>query len=261
MITLARIHLFPIKSLDPVRVPEARLLPTGALEQDRRFALVDQQGAYVNGKRTARVHSLRAQFELSSGVVRLRSPEAAAEAVFSLDQDQDRLAAWLGQYFGIPVSIIENTEGGFPDDMELPGPTVISTETLGAVASWFAGISVEGARDRFRANLEIAGAEPFWEDRLLAPGLGAVRFRIGDAELLGMNPCARCIVPTRDAETGSPIHGFAKEFARQRRAQLPAWAPSERFDHFYRLAVNTKPAMGKPVTIREGDPVEILGIE
>ncbi len=260
MPTLARIHLYPFKSLEPVRVSEARLLPTGALEHDRRFALVDERGAYINGKRTSLVHALRTHFNPTSGEFRVRVAGSDDEHCFHVDSQREELATWFSQYFEMPVTILENTDGGFPDDLELPGPTVISTGTLSTVASWFAGVTVDGARDRFRANLEIAAGEPFWEDRLLAPGMGAVRFRIGEAELLGMNPCARCIVPTRDAATGTPIHGFAKEFARLRKENLPAGAPAERFDHFYRLAVNTKPAASRPVVIREGDVVEILGV-
>lgn len=261
MPTLARIHLYPFKSLDPVRVSEARLLPAGALEHDRRFALVDERGTFINGKRTNLVHSLRTHFDPASGEFRVRVADSSAEHAFHVDRQRDELAAWFSQYFEMPASILENTDGGFPDDLELPGPTVISTDTLATVATWFEGVNVDGARDRFRANLELATGEAFWEDRLLAPGLAAVRFRIGEAELLGMNPCARCIVPTRDAATGTPIHGFAKEFARLRRENLPAWAPAERFGHFYRLAVNTKPAASRPVVIREGDEVEMLGVE
>jgi uncharacterized protein YcbX len=261
MPTLARIHLYPFKSLDPVRVSEARLLPTGALEHDRRFALVDERGTYINGKRITLVHSLRTQFDPAGGEFRVRIADSNQVHTFHVDRQREELAAWFSQYFEMPVSILENTEGGFPDDLELPGPTVISTDTLATVATWFEGVTVDGARDRFRANLEFAAGEPFWEDRLLAPGMGAVRFRIGEAELLGMNPCARCIVPTRDAATGTTIHGFSKEFARRRKESLPAWAPAERFDHFYRLAVNTKPAASRPVVIREGEEVEILGVE
>lgn len=258
---LARIQIYPFKALDPVQVSEARLLPTGALEHDRRFALVDERGDYINGKRTNRVHLLRTQFDPASGEFRVRIANSGTELVFHVDRQRDELSAWFSRYFEMPVSILENTDGGFPDDTELSGPTLISTGTLAAVAGWFAGLTIDSARLRFRANLEIDAEEPFWEDRLLAPGMGVVRFRIGEAELLGMNPCARCIVPTRDAESGTPMHGFAKEFASRRRESLPAFAPADRFDHFYRLALNTKPGASRPVTIRSGDEVDILGIE
>lgn len=261
MATLARIHLHPIKSFDPSRVTEAVLLPSGALEHDRRYALVDMQGNFINGKRTPAMHRLRSRLDLSSNRLTLRIEREPDEHLFQLNSDLPALTEWLSQYFETPVELLENSDGGFPDDTEFPGPTVISSGTLAAVASWFPGLAIDGARERFRANLEIEGVEPFWEDRLLAPGLGAVRFRIGDAELLGMNPCARCIVPTRDARSGESITQFAKTFARERKANLPGWAPAERFDHFYRLAVNTRPTSGRRVTIHEGDAVEILGVE
>jgi hypothetical protein len=261
MATLSRIHLHPIKSFDPLRVSEAVLLPSGALEHDRQFALVDVQGNFVNGKRTPAMHRLRSRFDVLSSRLSLRAEGDRDEQSFDLRRELPALTEWLSQYFEMPVELLENSDGGFPDDTEYPGPTVISTATLAAVASWFPGLTSDGARERFRANLEIDGVEPFWEDRLLAPGIGAVRFRIGEAELLGMNPCARCIVPTRDARSGESIAQFAKTFARERLASLPPWAPVERFDHFYRLAVNTRPTSSRSVTIREGDTVEILGVE
>jgi uncharacterized protein YcbX len=129
------------------------------------------------------------------------------------------------------------------------------------VARWFPGIALDETRDRFRANLEVDAAEPFWEDRLLAENLGVVRFEIGAAQLLGTNPCARCPVPTRNPYTGEAIHGFAKAFAQKRQATLPDWAPTSRFDHFYRLSVNTRPVRSQPATIRVGDELKILGKE
>jgi MOSC domain-containing protein len=171
------------------------------------------------------------------------------------------LADWFGRYFDTRVTVVENPDGGFPDDTESPGPTVISTATLAEVASWFPDLSVDEARARFRANLEIDGVEPFWEDRLVAEGLGAVRFEIGEVEFLGTNPCARCVVPSRDPRSGAPIREFAKAFARHRQAELPDWAPEGRFDHFYRLAVNTRRADGRPATLRVGDEVRIVGAE
>jgi uncharacterized protein YcbX len=41
-----------------------------------------------------------------------------------------------------------------------------------------------------------------------------------------------------------------------RRATLPSWAPTERFDHFYRLSTNTRvPSADQGKFLRIGDPV------
>ena len=68
--TLGRITIYPIKSLDGVDVESVAVLPNGALENDRRFALVDADGHYVNGKRTAAVHRIRAAYDLTQMTVR-----------------------------------------------------------------------------------------------------------------------------------------------------------------------------------------------
>jgi uncharacterized protein YcbX len=138
------------------------------------------------------------------------------------------------------------------------GPTVISTATLADVTTWFPGLEVGETRRRFRANLEIEDVEPFWEDRLYGEEGEAVRFQIGDVQLEGTNPCQRCVVPTRSTDSGERYAEFATIFERQRYETLPWWATRSRFDHFYRLAVNTRPVTGQTGTIRVGDEVRIL---
>jgi uncharacterized protein YcbX len=248
---LRRITVYPIKSLDGVSVDEVHVLPSGALANDRRFALVAAGGRYVNGKSTAAVQRIRAEYNLAAMTVRFDGTDE-----FSLLDDRAKIGAWLRTALGITCVLNEDIYRGFPDDAEAPGPTLVSTATLEAVASWFPGMSLDEARRRFRANLEFDGVEPFWEDRLVGPAGAAVRFTIGDVAWLGVNPCQRCVVPTRDALTGETDRGFQKTFAERRRAALPAWAPAERFDHFYRLAVNTKLATGdSPGRLRVGDAI------
>ena len=258
-IRLARIVVYPIKSLDGICVSEARVLPSGALEHDRRFAICDASGRFVNGKRTPAVHRLETYCDPVARTVRFRKKDGGAAVEFHIDGDRPELQSWLSEFFGMRVTLEENADGGFPDDTVLPGPTVISTATLETVAMWFDGMSVDEARLRFRANLEISGSEPFWEDRLFRGEGDAVRFSIGAARFEGMNPCARCVVPTRSTETGDRDYSFQKVFVANRRRALPAWADRDRFDHYFRLAVNTRRSPAEPPdaerTIRVGDVI------
>jgi uncharacterized protein YcbX len=259
---LARIIVYPIKSLDGLAVGEARILPSGALEHDRRFAICDASGQFINGKRTDAVHRLQTHCDPVARTVCFRRKDDGPTAEFHIDGDRHELQRWLSEFFGMDVTLEENADGGFPDDTLLPGPTVVSTATLQTVASWFEGVTLDEARLRFRANLEIAGAEPFWEDRLYREEGEPVRFSIGAAQFEGMNPCARCVVPTRSAATGKRDPAFQKVFAANRRHTLPAWVERTRFDHFFRLAVNTRPSPAQPPdgarTIRVGDPVRMV---
>ncbi len=258
---LVRINVFPIKSLDPLPLERAVLLPSGALEHDRRYALRDAAGELLTAKRTLAAQRLRSTFDPTLGRLTLRREGTEESRTFDVVAQRGEMSQYLSEYFEVPLELVENPTAGFPDDTDSPGPTLISTATLAKVASWFPGVTTAEARRRFRANLEIDAIEPFWEDRLVAEAPRVVRFRIGDAELLGTNPCQRCPVPGRNSFTSEPTHGFAKTFAQHREASLPSWAPAGRFDHFYRLAVNTRPGNGQTTTLAVGDDVTIIGIE
>jgi hypothetical protein len=248
--------IYPIKSFDGTAVDEARVLPSGALENDRRFALFDAEGQVVNGKRTPHMHRLRSRFDRNGGRVTLSDGPRSRD--FSLASDRRQIEEWLATFFGFPVRLEENAAAGFPDDTVAPGPTVVSAATLAEVSSWYEELAFEEIRRRFRANLIIDGVEPFWEDRLYSEEGQFVRFQVGKVNLEGAYPCQRCVVPTRSSETGERYDEFAKIFEARRYETLPYWATRSRFDHFYRLAVNTRPIAGVTGTIRVGDDVEIV---
>ncbi|MBP0018675.1 MAG: MOSC N-terminal beta barrel domain-containing protein [Cyanobacteria bacterium SBLK] len=236
--TLSHILIFPIKSLDGVSVQQARILQGGALEYDREFAIVDARGKFVNGKRTAKIHQLRSQFDLSQRTMTI-SVQGNDPQTFSLDRDRKALAQWLSQFLGFTVELQQNRVTGFPDDRRSPGPTIISTATLETLSSWFSEIDVESMRSRFRTNLEFSDTPPFWEDILYEYQSQGQSFAIGRVAVQGINPCQRCIVPTRDPITGEATSKFQKTLAMHRRASLPEWADEKIFNHYYRIAVNT----------------------
>jgi uncharacterized protein YcbX len=175
---------------------------------------------------------------------------------FDLTQEQAPIEAWFSDYFGQPVQLRHNTVMGFPDDTDSPGPTVISTATLQTVADWF-GVSLTDCRQRFRTNLEIDGVPAFWEDQLFSESGHPIPFQIGPVTLQGINPCQRCIVPTRDPVTGAAIAGFQKRFSTQRAESLPATVARSRFNHFYRLAVNTRSSGAVGQTLTVGDAITL----
>ena len=69
---------------------------------------------------------------------------------------------------------------------------VISEESL---ADLNARLAEPVEMRRFRPNLVVRGAGPYAEDEW-------DRFRIGELELRAVKPCARCVLTTRDPETG-----------------------------------------------------------
>lgn len=256
---LDRITVYPVKSLDGLDVAQAEVLSGGALRDDRRFALVDADGWAVHGKRTAAVHRVRSTYDRAERALTLGLEGGSDRRTFQMDADRDALQAWLSEALGVAVQVVEDQEAGFPDDTEAPGPTVVAAATLDAVAAWFPGLDGESCRRRFRANLTVGGVDPFWDDRLYEGPGRAVRFRVGGVVFEGTNPCQRCVVPGRSPTTGEAVPAFPARFASRRREALPPWAEAARFDHFFRLAVNTRLADRGAGVVRVGDPVEILG--
>jgi uncharacterized protein len=252
--TVDRLEIFPIKSLDGCPVDQATITSGGALEFDRRWALVDGQGNFINAKRYAQIHTIRSKFDLVTLQLDLSAP-GMPDGCWAIDNPA--LSGWFSKYFEQPIHIQENTVIGFPDDTAAPGPTIISTASLQAIASWYPHLSVPEIRRRLRTNIEITAVHAFWEDRLFTNN--PQDFTIGNIPCQGINPCQRCIVPTRNATTGSIDPGFQKTFGTHRAATLPAEIDRSRFNHFYRAAINTRlPASTIGQTIQIGDSIRLV---
>jgi hypothetical protein len=240
MPTLSRLLVHPVKSLDPLALDAATVLDSGGLSYDREYAMVDADGDYVNGKREPAVHRLASEFDPGTGALTVGPRDGTERETFRLPDERAAAADWLSAFFGYEVRLRRDASGGFPDDTHLSGPTVIAAATLEAVADWFDGIDAAGMCRRLRPNLVVSGVEPFWEDRLYAGEGRVVPFDVGAARFEGVNPCQRCAVPTRDPDTGAETPGFRERFLERREATLPEWAARDRFDHYFRLMVNTR---------------------
>ena len=262
MASLARIRVHPIKALDPEELDRVRISPVGGLTGDRTYAIRDPAGEYVNGKLTDAVHHLSTDVDLDAGSVTIGVRGAGGASSFHLDRDRDALAAWLSAYFGFDVGI-ESAPGGELSDSSVlddraSGATVVSTGTLETVASWFPDVDVESVRSRFRSNLEVDGVPPFWEDRLV--GDGGERFEIGGVVFDAVKPVYRCVVPTRDPDTGERTEGFRERFIEKRAETFPEWADPAAFDHLYALTTLATPDdSSRGETVAVGDDVELVG--
>jgi uncharacterized protein YcbX len=240
---LAVIRLHPIKALDGVSVPDCRIGPGGGLDLDRVWALYAADGQCINGKSTAAIHQIRAAYapDVSSVTLSVAGDRPTFESrTFAFPGDAAGAQAWFSTYFEQPVTVRYAPEG-MPDDTIRNGPMVISTATLKTVCDWFPELDLDESRRRFRAPLEIDGVCAFWEDRLFrAQESDPVLFAVGEVSLEGVNPCPRCVVPSRDVMSGVDTIGFQKRFSDLRREHYPAWAAKPvRITHFYHLGINT----------------------
>ena len=305
MSTLDRITIYPVKSLDGLEVVESCVLESAALENDRRWRLVDMDGRVINAKRSPVFHAIRAEYELDERLVTFWIDPVAITAAALPAADFDRLRGmagnaggqrsgghavrdsfhlvpgqggpceWLSEVFGCNVLLQERADGGFPDDRDAPGPTLVATATLAEVGRWF-GFDLAESRRRFRVNLEIGGCDAFWEDTLASPARPEFQsdlppdlpidpyadlpppepreFSIGDARFIATNVCRRCVVPTRDSHAGMVTEHFRDAFEARRSRGMRADVDAAAWGTLYRLGVNTK-LHGHPAAIAVGSGV------
>ena len=257
MAAIEGLRVYPVKGLDGVDVDAARIREGGTLEYDREFALFDSEDRIVNGKWTDRIHELRTDFDPDTVELSVETPERECETFeLATETGRDRAAAWFGEDFGGDLRLERDTTVGHVDRTEM-GPSVISTATLAEVASWFDDLTVESTRRRLRANVEVSGVPAFWEDRFV--GDEAPSFEAGPLRIEGVTPCARCVVPSRDPDTGDPLPGFRERFVEKRRETFPDWADADAFDHHYTLMLIARVIEGHGETLRVGDTVDVVG--
>jgi len=254
---IERLTVYPVKGLDRLTVDRSRVRPGGTLEHDREFALLDGDGERVNAKQSDRFHALETTYDPETVTLRVDAPERCE---FALDSEDGRAeaAAWLTDALGLDGDrrLDRNTDVGHVDRRSM-GPSVISTATIETVAGWFDDMTVESARRRLRANVEVGGVPAFWEDRFV--GENAPAFRAGDVRIEGVTPCGRCVVPSRDPDTGEPTPEFRTEFLTNRQETFPEWADRDAFDHFYSLMIIASvPETDRGETIAVGDEVELV---
>ncbi|MFM9265782.1 MOSC domain-containing protein [Tychonema sp. BBK16] len=262
MAYVASIHIYPVKSLDGISVSQAAILSSGALEGDRSFAICDDQGEFVSSQRHNGTCFLRLSFNVINHIVGLKIQGTEQEIFFHIDRERARIESWLTSYFGFPIKLVENLITGFPDNIAAPGPTIISTETIAEIASWFPRVCVNEMRQHLRANIEIGDVPPFWEDQLFAASDEVVHLQIGKVIFEATHPSQEFIVSTRNSFREQVYPNFQEVFTAKRNQTIADSARRSPLSHLSQLNINTRVldrTSGKILHI--GDEVKIISIK
>jgi len=256
---ISKLRIYPIKSLGHVEVEEAEI-GIRSLKYDRQFAMVDENGRYVNGKRTGRVNQLQSKFDLSTGSIWLAEKGNEEAIQFELRAGNADLDKYLSEFFDIKLNLVQNDKGEFMDIPAASSVTVVSEASLKALQKDLDRHSLESMRLRFRTNVELAGVGPYWEEQLFQqPGIG-MRFRMGKVEMIGVSPRARCNVPPQDPNSGEMDYHFVKNMIASRNTHLPEGSTLLQYGRTaYFLTVNVylpETQVGKKLYLN--DEIEIL---
>lgn len=232
---LINLRLYPIKSCRGFSVPTATLKARG-FAGDRRAMIVSQKGVFL----TQRTHPKLAQIiaTLDGGLTLTLAgqsmPAHFTEFRMQVQVFSDQVSAVvatetvnaaLSNFLETPVRLVKMDHASVRDtDPDFGGPGTVSfadgfpylittTASLDAL-SRTAGDPIPMAR--FRPNIVIETETPWIEDDWTVLTLGDQVFDL-------VKPCARCVVPTLDQETGEKVGQSTMEALVKTRARAEPW--------------------------------------
>jgi uncharacterized protein YcbX len=200
----------PVKGLRIARRERVRLERDG-IPGDRRFYLLDDRGRMINGKHSGALHEITAELDDAQDVLTLAFPSghrvsariiAGRESQASYRSDprpvreiEGPFAAAVSEHVGEELRLVVPADGSpVVDRGELGAVTLMGVDSLRSLAG-LAGVELDPRR--FRMSIEIDGAGAFAEDGWLGREI-----HIGEATIRPRGHVGRCIVTSRDPETG-----------------------------------------------------------
>jgi uncharacterized protein YcbX len=215
---VSQLWTYPVKSLGGIAVQQARVLQKG-LETDRRWMLIDDENTFM----TQRVHHKMALFRpswagdklmvshLESSVLVPAVPlgeECRAmiwDDVVEVIEVHPNVSQWFSERLGkackfvsFPEEKIRSVDPKYnlgDDQVSLADGYPLLVIGQGTLDDLNSRLSQPVPMNRFRPNIVFTGGDPFVEDTWTTFAVGVNRFA-------AVKPCARCVLPTVDQETG-----------------------------------------------------------
>ena len=209
---VAWISIAPVKGLAVTQLEEVLLEPFGVRE-NRRFHLIGEDGRLLNGKQLGPIVRVTADWDEATGTLELRFPDGSVVAgevelgkpvttgFYGRREVEGRLVVgpWaeaLSSFVGQPLRLVQPAEPGWGVDRGRGAVSLLSTASLEALR---AAAGVDGPVDprRFRMLFGVEGVDAHEEDTWLGR-----RVRVGEATVIPRGNVGRCLVTSRDPETG-----------------------------------------------------------
>jgi MOSC domain-containing protein len=224
---VVRISIAPVKSLHLVHPEEIELTRAG-VAGDRRFWLLDAGGRLANGKRFPQLMQIRPEWnevtrrlalELPGGerVEGVVEPGEPVEALlYGEPHPSYRVGGpWqeaISELAGEPLTLLWSNGGAVDRGAGRGGwASILSRGSLGRLQQE-AGAAEPPDGRQFRMLFEIDGVREHEEDEWIGR-----RVRVGDALLAPLGDVGRCVVTTKDPDTGEFAFGTLDALAGYRR--------------------------------------------
>jgi uncharacterized protein YcbX len=207
-ITVCALATTPVKGMRLESVETIELDERGA-RGNRAFYLIDERGSMVNAKRLGELHAIVPRYDPDAGTLELRFPDGVrvtgtveyGEVLQTRFLSRQRPArelhgpwsAALSAHFDQPLRLVAPEIGA--DRGRAGATSIISRSSLHRLAEVAERDAVDARR--FRMLIEVDGVSAHAED-----GWIGRRVRVGEATLRMRGNIGRCLVTSRNAETG-----------------------------------------------------------
>lgn len=210
MRTLSRLSVTPVKALR-LSHPSHAELTGGGIPADRRFYLIDEDGALFDATDHGPLLHIVPDYDAEAERLRLSFPDGSV-VEDAADRTEgtvttDFFGRWvegrllegafneaLSGYAGRPVRLARVTRDG--DGQDVHPLTLVSSESVRELGRRADEADLDARR--FRINLEVEGCEPYEED-----GWDGELVRVGEATIRLRGQIPRCIVTTLAPDTGT----------------------------------------------------------
>ncbi|MBP8822609.1 MAG: MOSC domain-containing protein [Flavobacteriales bacterium] len=217
--TIASIHIYPVKSLGGFSVPHVQLTDRG-LAHDRRWMLVDEAGRFLSQREVPAMACLHCGPNGTGFTVTDVRHGSSVDLPWTLDvgtrigarvweDEVDLLLGtgpmhqWFSEALHRPLRLAYMPESTVrPTDPKYAEARVALSDAFPALVISRASLDDLNARletpvpmERFRPNFVLSGGRPYQEDDWKEFTLGTVNFK-------NVKPCARCVIPNTDQQTG-----------------------------------------------------------
>jgi uncharacterized protein len=251
------IAIAPVKAMALVHHDEIVVGAIGVVG-NRRFWLRDENGNLFNAKKEGRLLQIRPEWDESSRRLALTFPDGRrVEGLVELGEPVDAIvygelrpsrrvsgAAWadaVSEFVGRPLELLWADDNAV-DRLTAEGTvSLISTATLERLREEM-GIDQPVDSRRFRMLFQIDGVGPNEEDTWIGRHV-----QVGDAELVITGDIGRCVVTSRDPDTGITDM-----------PTLAALASYRREGHSEPLPLGVKGTVYTPGRVRVGDELTLL---
>jgi uncharacterized protein YcbX len=254
-VLVAALTRTPIKGLRVSAASQVFLEPRG-VRGDRRFYLVDESGRMLNGKHLGALNTVTSELDEQQQMLTLTFPDGsvlsapiergpALETRFFSRPRRARMligpfSAALSEHAGQPLQLVAPADGSSAVDRGEQGAvSMISRASLASLARAAGEAAVDPRR--FRMSIEVSGTAPHEEDGWIGREL-----RIGEAMIVPRGHVGRCIVTSRNPESGE-VDLATLDLLREHRATADTTEP---------LAFGVYGAVLRPGLVRVGDAVE-----